>query len=281
MKQKNTNFKGYWDLIKQIIIESDIVLEILDARFIELSRNKEVERLIKEMNRPVIFVINKSDLVSKRRLKNQIKKLDKDIDFVFLSTKDSNSMRILLYKIKETFKKYGKREISDEQDEFLTKYLRKIKGNIVVGILGYPNVGKSSIINALCHKKKAIVSKKAGTTHGIHWIKATEEIKFIDSPGVIPLEKKEEVKDALINARNKEKLKDPRLVAYEIIKLFLKINKKFFEDFYKIKITNTDLDKIIKDIAIKKRYLLKQGKPDENRAYMTIIKDWQDSKIRL
>jgi len=281
MKQKNTNFKGYWDLIKQIIIESDIVLEILDARFIELSRNKEVEKLIKEMDRPVIFVINKSDLVSKQRLKNQIKKLDKDIDFVFLSIKDSNSMKILLYKIKKTFKKYGKREISDEQDEFLTKYLRKIKGDIVVGILGYPNVGKSSIINALCHKKKVKVSKKAGTTHGIHWIRATEEIKFIDSPGVIPLEKKEEVKDALINARNKEKLKDPRLVAYEIIKLFLKINRNFFESFYKIKITNTNLDKIIKDIAIKKGYLLKQGKPDENRVYMAIIKDWQDSKIRL
>lgn len=61
----------YWDLIKRVVIESDVVLEVLDARLIELSRNEEVERLIKEIKRPVIFVVNKSDLVSKRALESK------------------------------------------------------------------------------------------------------------------------------------------------------------------------------------------------------------------
>jgi len=43
----NTNIEPYWDLIKRIITESDIVLEVLDARMIELSRNDEVERIVK------------------------------------------------------------------------------------------------------------------------------------------------------------------------------------------------------------------------------------------
>ena len=51
--------------------------------------------------------------------------------------------------------------------------------DIVVGILGYPNVGKSSIINGLAHKKKAKVSKKAGTTHGMHWVRISDDIKII------------------------------------------------------------------------------------------------------
>ena len=54
----------YWDLIRRIITESDLVLEILDARLVELSRNERVEELIEEVGKPVIFVVNKSDLVS-------------------------------------------------------------------------------------------------------------------------------------------------------------------------------------------------------------------------
>lgn len=56
----------YWDLIKRIINESDIVLEILDARLVELSRNEEVEKLIEEVGRPVIFVVNKRDLADSK-----------------------------------------------------------------------------------------------------------------------------------------------------------------------------------------------------------------------
>jgi ribosome biogenesis GTPase A len=65
----------YWDLIKRIITESDLVLEILDARLVELSRNEEVERLIAEVGRPMIFVINKTDLVSMDKLIPQVNKL--------------------------------------------------------------------------------------------------------------------------------------------------------------------------------------------------------------
>ena len=59
----------YWDLIRRIITESDLVLEILDARLVELSRNEKVEELIEEVGKPVIFVVNKSDLVSRESLK--------------------------------------------------------------------------------------------------------------------------------------------------------------------------------------------------------------------
>jgi hypothetical protein len=51
---------------------------------------------------------------------------------------------------------------------------RVAKGDIIVGVVGYPNVGKSSVINALTFKKKAKVSTKAGTTHGVHWIASGE-----------------------------------------------------------------------------------------------------------
>jgi len=73
--QPKGNHESYWDVIRRIITESDLVLEVLDSRLVELSRNEEVEKLIKEVGRPMIFVINKSDLVSKDRIRKQVQDL--------------------------------------------------------------------------------------------------------------------------------------------------------------------------------------------------------------
>lgn len=271
----------YWDLIARIIRESDLVLEVLDARLVELSRNEKVEELIKEIGRPLIFVINKSDLISRSGLKKQIRKLKREGEVVFISSKNKRTSRILLYAIKKVFKKYGKRDsIKENIDDRNWKY-REAKAKIVVGVLGYPNVGKSSVINALAHKKKVKVSKKAGTTHGIHWIKVSDEIKLIDSPGVIPLTKNDEIRYGLIGAKDPEKLKNPEIVANSIIKLFIKTNKNNFEKFYGIKMVSIDLENVINCIAEMKKHILKEGKPDKHRTCSMIIRDWQQGKLRL
>ncbi|MFA5857287.1 MAG: GTPase [Candidatus Pacearchaeota archaeon] len=280
---RNTNIEPYWDLVKRIIKESDIVLEVLDARLVELSRNEEVERLIDEIGRPLIFVINKVDLVAKERLKNQVKELSKKGKVVFVSANDTKSIKILLFNIRKTFDKYGKREETVRIKGDPKQRFREAKADIVVGILGYPNVGKSSIINALCHKKKVKVSNRPGTTHGIHWIRASDDIKLIDSPGVIPLQKDDEVRYGLIGAKHSDRLKEPGLVADAVINLFLNHNKEALEELYRIKI-NDEIStpyEIIEEIARKNSFLLKGGIPDENRAIDRIVKDWQDGKLRV
>ena len=271
--------ESYLDLIARIIKESDLVLEILDARFVELSRNEKVEELIKKIGRPLIFVINKSDLISSDGLKKQIRELKKEGEVVFISSKNKRKRNILLFAIKKVFKKHGKREIISINDR-KQKY-REAKAKIVVGVLGYPNVGKSSVINALAHKKKVKVSKKAGTTHGIHWVKASNEIKLIDSPGVIPLSKDDEVRYGLIGAKDVEKLKNLEIVVNAIINLFIKSNKNSFEKFYDIKIISANPEEIVNSISEKKRHLLKGGNPDKHRTCSMIIRDWQHGKLRL
>jgi len=281
--QQGLGREPHWDLVKRIITESDLVLEVLDSRLVELSRNEEVERLIENIGRPMIFVINKSDLVPIEKIKEQADKLREKGEVVFISTKKKGSGKILLYMIKKVFKKYGKREF-EVRDKFDKKpQYREARADIVVGVLGYPNVGKSSIINILAHKKKAKVSKKSGTTHGIHWISINPEIKLIDSPGVIPLQKEDEIRYGLIGAKDTEALKNPEIVAYAIIKLFLEKNQKAFEEFYKIDMTamTGSVEDIINKIAEKKSYLLKGGIFDENRAIMVIVRDWQQGKLRL
>ena len=71
--QQGAGREPHWDLVKRIITESDLVLEILDARLVELSRNEEVEKLIEEIGRPVIFVANKSDLANREDVMSRFK----------------------------------------------------------------------------------------------------------------------------------------------------------------------------------------------------------------
>ncbi|MEK6914239.1 MAG: GTPase [Nanoarchaeota archaeon] len=273
--------EAYWDLIKRIIIESDLVLEILDARLIEVSRNEEIENLVKEIGRPLLFVVNKSDLVNRNILKKQILDLKKEGDVVFVSAKKPKDVKVILYAIKKIFKIYGKREkvIHLENKKFK---IREAKADIVVGILGYPNVGKSSIINALAHKRKVNVTKKAGTTHGIHWVKISNEIKIIDSPGVIPLKEnklEDEIKYGLIGART-DKLRNPEELAHIIIKLFFKNNPKNFEDFYGVQISE-DVENVVEKIGMMKSYLVRGGLVDEYRTCLDIVRDWQNGRLNL
>jgi ribosome biogenesis GTPase A len=281
----NPNTEGhhepYWDLIKRIITESDVVMEVLDARLIELSRNAEVERLIEEVGRPLIFVINKSDLTTKNAIEPQIQELEKKGSVVFVSAKSPKTVKVLLYTIKKVFQKHGKRLIPTRGRNDPKSRFREAKANIVAGILGYPNVGKSAIINAICHRKKSPVSKKAGTTHGVHWIKASNEIKLLDSPGVIPLVTDDDTRYGLICARDTERLKNPELVAHAIINMFMKSNKKKFENFYGVVIDTENPYDVIEALARKRGNLLKGGIIDENRTVHLIVRDWQHGNLRL
>jgi len=266
----------YVDLLKRIIAESDIVLEILDARLVDYSRNLDIEAMIKKANKPRIFVINKSDMVSKKVVEKDIEKLNREGVAVYVTREDKKTFKILLSKIRQVFSKYGKTQIIDENH-------RAAKADIVVGVVGYPNVGKSSVINGLSFSKKTIVSKRAGTTHGAHWITASKEIKLIDTPGVIPLEYNDEVKLGLISARDAHRLKQPDLVAAKIVQMFIEKNKKAFEDYYGIKIDDETKSpyEIIEEIALKKSHLKKGGFADEIRMSIIIVKDWQDGKLKL
>jgi hypothetical protein len=274
----------YWDLVKEIVRESDLVLEILDARAVEISRNEQLETIIKEMKRPRIYVINKIDLVGKKELEYAREKLAREPDsqMVYVSNRRRKTIKILLTKIKQVFAKYGKRD-AFKSNPIIERPFREAKGDIVVGVVGYPNVGKSSIINALCFKKKAAVSNKAGTTHGIHWLTAGDGIKLIDTPGVIPLSNVDESKLALISSRNPEKLKEPDVSAARVIEQFIRENKlSRIEDFYKIKLDNQEEPyAIIEELAKKKNHLKKGGFPDEIRMSILVVKAWQNGELRL
>lgn len=283
----NTNMSPYWDAVRKMIKESDLVLEVLDARLMENSRNDQLESIIKEVGRPMIYVVNKSDLVSKEALELGMDKIRDQTkgEVVFVAKNKINTIKNLLAQIKKVFNKYGKHE-ERKFNQYTPKTERKhrvTKGDIIVSVLGYPNVGKSSLINSMSFKKKAKVSTKAGTTHGVHWIKASDEIKLIDTPGVIPLKYNDQMKLGLMGSKNPEKLKEPEVVAAKIIEMFvLAGKKKYFEDFYKIKIEDgLNTYEMLEAIGRARSHLKKGGVVDEARTAVMIVRDWQNGGLKL
>lgn len=251
-------------LIKEIVGVSDIVLEILDARFIQETRNKEIEELIKQEGKKIIYVLNKADLVD---LNSKILEATsfKVFPYIFVSCKRRRGVSELRNKIKIEAKKLD------------------IKGRKVqLGVIGYPNTGKSSIINVLSGRSSAGTGSEAGFTKGIQKIRLSSDIVMFDTPGVIPESEyshtKEEAikKHAKIGARTSNTIRDPEIVVFELMKSF----SKQIEKFYNIEAEGNS-EVLIEKLGRKKGFLRKGGVVDEHRTSRLIIQDWQEGKIRI
>jgi ribosome biogenesis GTPase A len=254
----DTNITPYWKVIEKIVDESDVVLEILDARMPELSRNDQLESLINRKEKKLIFILNKSDLTSEKILRKKFRDLNK---------------------INQTFIVSSKKKIGTKRLRNYILKLSKEKERLKIGIVGYPNTGKSSVINSLVLMKKAQVTSKAGTTHGQQWINLKNKVQIIDSPGIIPVKQDDEVRLALIGSKNVEKLKEVEIVAQTIINLFL--NKDRLNNFYKINLKSDNPEEFIEEIGRTKGFISKGNKIDFSRTCIQIIRDWQSGKLRL
>lgn len=84
-----------------------------------------------------------------------------------------------------------------------------IKGrDILVGTLGYPNVGKSSVINGVTGRHRASTSPISGHTKGVQHVDAGSRIMFMDTPGVIPFDENDEYVQGLLGIKDATHLQD-------------------------------------------------------------------------
>ncbi len=249
----------YWEIVKNIVRKADVVVMVMDARMPELSRNEQLENMVAKMGKKLFLAFNKIDLVSKEH-------------FAFLKKR-----------YQQAFFVSGPRNtgINRLRTAILIAAKRSGIENPKVGVVGYPNVGKSAIINALAHRAKAIMSPVAGTTKGVQIVKAGN-LHILDSPGVFPYGD-DEIKLGILAAKNPEKLNNPELLACEIIKMFLESNWRGLEDFYGVRIDEEEPDayEIMLEIGKQRKFLLKGGVIDERRTALQIIRDWQTGKLRI
>jgi len=241
--------KSFWTIVNKVLKRVDIVVLVLDARFPDLSLHNELQD--KAGEKPIIYVLNKCDLTDTSKLLKWKRKFK---HCVFVSAIKHYGITMLKHKILEVAQ--GK--------------------NVTMGVFGYPNTGKSSIINALKGRKSAGTSSTSGYTKGKQLIRISNNVMLLDTPGVFPYREDDKTKLALINAVDFNKVKDPDLVAMELIEQ----KRKQVCKYYDLNEAG-DPEAILEAIAKKFNKLKKGGVLDTVAAARIVLKDWQQGKITL
>jgi ribosome biogenesis GTPase A len=241
--------QGFWIIAKNIVRNSNIVLEVLDARFPNITRISRLEKMAKEK---LILVINKADLVSNKTL-DKIRVEFKNSKYVLVSSKNSRN---------------------------ISELIRLIRNKGKVAVIGYPNTGKSSLINKLSSGGRARTSSESGFTRGKQLVAGKSGIMLMDTPGIVPFEDRDEIRLGLVSGISPSKLEDPDLVATKLIDIFKKNNPLEFSKYYGVDMS-LDTYSILLEIGKKRNMLLKKGEIDERRAAISLLEDWHKGKIKI
>jgi len=272
----NKQRQKYPSLAEKIVEISDIVLEILDARFYQETRNKQIEEILKKKGKRIIYVVNKVDLINKQKEQEIRQNLS---PIILISCKNRKGITDLRNLIKRLGKAVVKRE---------NKILKKSKvvkeeiDSIKVGVIGYPNTGKSSLLNLLVGKASAGVGSEAGYTKGIQKIRLSKEIVLLDTPGVIPQDQYSNVEtlkianQTIFGGRSHNQIKEPDIAIQNLMIKFPGV----LERTYKIE-ANGDSEVLLNELGKRKGFLKKGGFVNEDQTARFIIKEWQEGKVEI
>ncbi len=258
----NQHRVAYPTLAREVVRISDVILEVLDARFPEKTRHKELEADTAALGKRLVFVINKVDLV--------------DIDAV---KRELTRKSIKPYVLVSSVKRIGKQALK-ERIYIEVKRMKVKHAAAHVGIIGYPNTGKSSLINYLTGMKAASTSAQSGHTRGIQKIKLSKGLFLLDTPGVIPDEeyiapvRGDIKKHTEIGVRTYDTMKEPEFVVARL----MQEHPGLFENFYKIS-AEGDPEVLLEELGKQRHLLKKGGTVDHERTARVVLKAWQAGKI--
>ncbi len=249
--------------IREKINLMDMVMILLDARLPLSSMNPEILKVVK--HKPVLILFNKMDLADPNVL-NQFVKYYEDLGFSTLSI-DANS--------RKNINKIYSACVSILDEKFKKQESKGLKNRAIrTMILGIPNVGKSTLINALSNKKATRVGNTPGVTKSQQWIKLSSEFELLDTPGVL-WPKFDDIKVAYHLAITGA-IKDNILPLDDVCQYalnFLKENyEKKLEQRYEITL-DMEFVEMLDHIGMKRGALLRGKEIDYARVYQIILTD--------
>lgn len=292
MKEENS-LKAYYKEFKKVLDTADIVLEIVDARDPLGTRCQQVEEAVLRSpgNKRLVIVLNKADLVPRQNLDEWLKYLRCRWPAVAFKASTQNQTNRLgrrrLGKKTEKMIQGGTCFGAELLLSLLGNYCRNkadgLKRSIRVGVVGLPNVGKSSVINSLKRSRACSVGNTPGVTKTMQLVQLDSKIQLIDSPGVVFAESPADaaaapnkLSKALKNVVKIQSLTDPHTPAIWIIKRF---SKPKLMNIYNVPEFSTP-DEFFALKAAKMGKFKKGGVPDMTAAARSVLEDWNSGKLR-
>jgi nuclear GTP-binding protein len=204
-----------------VIEAADVVLEVLDARDPLGSRSRQVEETVfaSGTNKRLVLVLNKIDLVPPDNVGKWLKYLRNELPTIaFKACTQQQRQHLSQSKVPVLLASSDLLSCSqclgaDTLMKLLGNYCRNsgVKTAIRVGIVGFPNVGKSSIINSLKRSKACSVGATPGVTKAMQEVLLDKHVKLLDCPGLVLASGRglDEVTAVLRNCIKVEAVADP------------------------------------------------------------------------
>lgn len=294
-----SNLRTYYKEFQKVVETADVILQVVDARDPIGTRCPEVEQavLAAGADKRLVILLNKVDLIPRENLQAWLAYLRNE--FPTIAFKASTQMQ------KHNLGRSSK-NILDSSSDLLSsskclgaKMLMKLLGNycrsegiktaIRVGVVGFPNVGKSSVINSLKRNRSCGVGATPGLTKTAQEVSLDKHIKLIDSPGIVfaKLNQFNEFGNeegsrlitslmALRNATKVETLEDPITPVEAILS---RVRKDDLLLFYRLP-DFKDCEEFLGLLAARIGKLKKGGVPNRMAAARKILTDWNSGKIK-
>ncbi|VBB72059.1 Putative nucleolar GTP-binding protein [Podospora comata] len=254
--------KRIWNELYKVIDSSDVILHVLDARDPVGTRCRHVEKYLstEAPHKHLIFVLNKIDLVPSSTAAAWIRVLQKDRPTCAMRSSMKNP--------------FGRGSLIDLLRQF--SILHKDRKQISVGLVGYPNVGKSSIINALRGKPVAKVAPIPGETKVWQYVTLMKRIYLIDCPGIVPPNQNDTPQDLLL--RGVVRVENVEHPEQYIPAVLSKVKPHHMERTYELKGWKDHIQ-FLEMLARKGGRLLKGGEPDVDGVAKMVLNDFMRGKI--
>lgn len=290
--------KAFYKEFKRVVEMADVILQVLDARDPLAYRCPDIEKYIRSVSpqKKIVLLLNKIDLIPREVGEKWLKYFREELPCVaFKSSTQHQQTNLGHGKTSKGKSHKGKRGAQDQAADkdnpqvssclgadtllqLLKNYTRNagIKTSITVGVVGLPNVGKSSLINSLKRARVAQVGDTPGVTRALQEVHLDKHIKLIDSPGVVfSSSAGDEASVLLRNAVKLERVEDPLKVVSHILK---QVPDKQIMKVYKLPAFK-DCDDFLQQVALARGKLKKGGVPDMVAAARVVLQDWSDGTI--
>eukprot|EP01103_Thecamoeba_quadrilineata_P007848 TRINITY_DN17669_c0_g1_i1.p1 TRINITY_DN17669_c0_g1~~TRINITY_DN17669_c0_g1_i1.p1 ORF type:complete len:595 (-),score=190.75 TRINITY_DN17669_c0_g1_i1:161-1945(-) len=282
---KENSKKAYYREFKKVVEASDIVLEVLDARDPLGCRCFSVEQFIlsRDPNKKIILILNKIDLVPKENIEQWLKYLRNFYPTIAFRCslqeqkrkgQASSSLGNMSEAAQTTRETLGAGALLSLLKQYSLNL--KLKTSVTVGIIGYPNVGKSSLINSLKRSRAVGVGATPGFTKTAQEIHLDKHIKLLDSPGIVFSQGEVTPELVLRNAVKLEKVEDP-VIAVEA--LMSRCSRDKLMSTYGLKTPWRNTTEFLTYIATKRGKLGHGGKLDLLAAARSILRDWITGRL--
>lgn len=245
----------------------DALIYVLDARAYRACFNPSFDKISKK---PRLYVLNKVDTVEKSQ-----------VDRIISEMRSRGMLVVQSNSISGKFSNQVKEGLYSLLNGVIEKYKNKgVNKTVRAMVIGVPNSGKSTLINSLCAKKRAEAQNKPGVTRGKQWIRLTENVELLDTPGTLwpSFEDQDLARHLAYIGCIRDDILDVEELACELIK---ELKEKGLYDFAKeLGADDTLTSYELLGLYGKKRgFLVKGGEGDTEKAAKGVLDAFRKQKL--